>query len=56
MASRMIKRAIISGLLSSGVKVGDLRTAPIPVVRYEMGQEGEAGACTSGNRPLIPTS
>jgi mannose-1-phosphate guanylyltransferase/phosphomannomutase len=43
MASRMIKRAIISGLLSTGVKVGDLRTAPIPVVRYEIGQEGEVG-------------
>ncbi len=42
-ASRMIKRALISGLLSSGVKVGDLRTSPIPVVRYEMGKEGEAG-------------
>ncbi len=42
-ASRMIKRALISGLLSSGVKVGDLRTSPIPVVRFEMGKEGEAG-------------
>ena len=42
-ASRMIKRALISGLLSSGVKVGDLRTAPMPVVRYELGKEGEAG-------------
>ncbi len=42
-ASRMIKRAFISGLLSSGVRVGDLRTSPIPVMRYEMGKEGEAG-------------
>ena len=42
-ASRMIKRAFISGLLSSGVRVGDLRTAPIPVIRYEMGKEGESG-------------
>jgi mannose-1-phosphate guanylyltransferase/phosphomannomutase len=42
-ASRMIKRAMISGLLSAGVRVGDLRTATIPVVRYEMGKEGEAG-------------
>lgn len=42
-ASRMIKRALISGLLSSGVKVGDLRTAPVPVLRYEMGKEGESG-------------
>lgn len=43
-ASRMIKRALISGLLSAGVKVGDLRTAPVPVVRYELGNEGETGA------------
>lgn len=42
-ASRMIKRALISGLLSSGVRVGDLRTAPVPVVRYELGKEGERG-------------
>ncbi|MBN1823762.1 MAG: mannose-1-phosphate guanyltransferase [Endomicrobiales bacterium] len=42
-ASRMVKRTMISGLLSAGVRVGDLRTAPIPVVRYELGKEGEAG-------------
>jgi len=54
MASRMIKRAIISGLLSSGVKVGDLRTAPIPVVRYEIGQEGEAGGVHVRQSPFDP--
>ncbi len=42
-ASRMIKRTFISGLLSAGVKVGDLQTAPLPVFRYEIGKEGEAG-------------
>lgn len=42
-ASRMIKRTMISGLLSAGVKVGDLRTSPIPVIRYELGKEGDAG-------------
>ncbi|MFN0116834.1 MAG: sugar phosphate nucleotidyltransferase [Elusimicrobiota bacterium] len=42
-ASRLIKRALISGLLSSGVKVGDLRMVPVPIVRYEMGKEGESG-------------
>lgn len=42
-ATRMIKRSMISGLLSCGVRVGDLRSAPVPVVRYEMGKEGEAG-------------
>jgi len=33
-SSRMIKRAIISGLPSAGVNVQDLRTVPIPVTRY----------------------
>lgn len=42
-ASRMIKRALISGLLSEGVRVGDLRMVPVPIVRYEMGKEGESG-------------
>jgi mannose-1-phosphate guanylyltransferase/phosphomannomutase len=42
-ATRMIERGIISGLLSAGVKVGDLGSLPIPVVRYETGNDGEAG-------------
>lgn len=54
MASRMIKRGLISGLLSTGVKVGDLRTAPIPVVRYELGQEGEAGGVHVRQSPFDP--
>ncbi len=41
--SRMIKRSIIAGLISMGVRVGDLRTMPIPVARYEIGKEGESG-------------
>ena len=40
---RMIKRALISGIMSAGARVGDLRTTPIPVIRYELGKEGEAG-------------
>ena len=43
LTSRMIKRALIAGLISTGVRVGDLRTMPIPVVRYENGREGEDG-------------
>lgn len=54
MASRMMKRAFISGLLSGGVKVGDLRTAPIPVVRYELGQEGEVGGVHVRQSPFDP--
>ncbi|MDR1522982.1 MAG: mannose-1-phosphate guanyltransferase [Endomicrobium sp.] len=42
-AALMIERGIISGLLSAGIEVGDLRGLPIPVARYEIGNEGEAG-------------
>jgi len=52
--SRMIKRTMISGLLSMGVKVGDMRSAPIPVVRYEMGKEGESGAIHIRKSPFDP--
>jgi mannose-1-phosphate guanylyltransferase/phosphomannomutase len=50
----MIKRGIISGLLSAGVKVGDLRSSPIPVVRYEIGNEGEAGGIHIRQSPYDP--
>ncbi len=33
-ACRMIKRAILTGILSTGVNVFDIRTLPIPVSRY----------------------
>ncbi|HOL39657.1 MAG TPA: mannose-1-phosphate guanyltransferase [Dictyoglomaceae bacterium] len=35
-ACRMIKRAILTGILSSGVNVFDIRTLPIPVARYSI--------------------
>ncbi len=42
--SRMLKRAIISGLPAAGVQVLDLRTQPIPVARYFTRiSEAEAG-------------
>jgi mannose-1-phosphate guanylyltransferase/phosphomannomutase len=41
--SRMINRAVISGLLSSGVNVADLRTVPIPVLRQELKSGRMAG-------------
>jgi len=53
-ASRMIKRTMISGLLSAGVKVGDLRVAPIPLVRYQMGKEGEVGGIHVRQSPFDP--
>lgn len=36
LSSRMISRAVISGLMSTGVNVENLRTVPIPIVRYEL--------------------
>jgi mannose-1-phosphate guanylyltransferase/phosphomannomutase len=41
--AKMIERGLISGLLSAGIKVGDLRGLPIPVVRYKISSQGEAG-------------
>ncbi len=41
--SRLINRAIISGLLSVGVNVYDLRVTPLPVVRYFIRSQGLAG-------------
>ena len=35
-ASRMIYRALLSGVLSAGVNVSDLEMTPIPVTRYEL--------------------
>ncbi len=35
-ASRMIYRALLSGVLSEGVNVSDLEMTPIPVTRYEL--------------------
>jgi mannose-1-phosphate guanylyltransferase/phosphomannomutase len=37
-SSRMIKRAIISGLPSAGINVWDLESQPIPIARYYTGQ------------------
>ncbi|MBD0348658.1 MAG: NTP transferase domain-containing protein [Thermoleophilia bacterium] len=43
-ACRLVKRAMISGLISSGVEVSDLRVLPSPVNRHLVKSEGhEAG-------------
>ena len=39
-AYRMIKRAIISGLHSTGVQVADLRTLPAPVGKHQLKTQG----------------
>jgi mannose-1-phosphate guanylyltransferase/phosphomannomutase len=42
-ASRMIKRAMISGLMSAGISVQDLRVVPKPVISYTLNQMGVTG-------------
>ncbi|MCD6163112.1 MAG: NTP transferase domain-containing protein [candidate division Zixibacteria bacterium] len=42
-SSRMITRALIAGLISSGANVAELRTIPIPVLRYQLSLQIEAG-------------
>jgi mannose-1-phosphate guanylyltransferase/phosphomannomutase len=34
--SRLLRRGLLSGILSAGVNVADLETTPVPVVRYEL--------------------
>jgi mannose-1-phosphate guanylyltransferase/phosphomannomutase len=53
-ASRMINRALMSGLLSVGVDVQDLGVAPIPVVRYQVGALGLAGGTHVRKSPYDP--
>lgn len=42
-ASRMIKRAMISGLPSAGISVLDVKAVPVPVARYFTAASGAAG-------------
>lgn len=53
-ASRMINRALMSGLLSAGVDVQDLGLSPIPVVRYQIPALGVAGGTHVRKSPYDP--
>lgn len=50
--SRMTNRALICGLLSTGVHVTDLRTLPIPLVRFELKSGREKGGIYVRISPL----
>ena len=41
--SRMLTRSLIAGLISTGANVAELRTIPIPVLRYQLSLQIEAG-------------
>lgn len=53
-ASRMINRALITGFLSAGVNVEDLREMPIPVVRHAVNHGREAGGIHVRRSPFDP--
>jgi mannose-1-phosphate guanylyltransferase/phosphomannomutase len=53
-ASRMINRALITGFLSVGVNVEDLREMPIPVVRHAVNHGREAGGIHVRRSPFDP--
>jgi mannose-1-phosphate guanylyltransferase/phosphomannomutase len=50
-SSRMIKRAIISSLLSAGCDVLDLRSAAVPIARHFIKATGAAGAMHTRKLP-----
>ena len=50
-SSRMIKRAIISSLLSAGCDVLDLRSAAVPIARHFIKAAGAAGAMHTRKLP-----
>ena len=54
-ASRIMNRCIISGLLSVGINVQDLRAYPMPLARYAVRTSAATAACTAASRPTIPT-
>jgi len=53
-ASHMVKRAVVSGLLSAGINVRDFRVAPIPVIRYKMSARNVVGAIHVRKSPFDP--
>lgn len=53
-SSRMIKRAVVSGLPSAGNNVLDLRTVPIPVARYYTRKSEAAGGVHVRLSPYDP--
>ena len=53
-ASRMINRALMTGLMSAGVNVEDLRQMPIPVVRHAVHHGREAGGLHVRRSPFDP--
>ncbi|MGH7727317.1 MAG: sugar phosphate nucleotidyltransferase, partial [Vulcanimicrobiaceae bacterium] len=45
-AARVLNRCVISGLLSVGINVADLRSIPLPLARYATRTDGDGGVHT----------
>ncbi len=55
-SSRMLRRAFIGGLVSTGVNVRDTQMLPIPVFRYKLESFGEVGGVYFRQAPDDPPS
>ncbi len=52
--SRLINRALISGILSSGCNVHDLQVMPVPVSRYQLAANNQKGCIHTRISPYDP--
>lgn len=53
-SSRMLKRAMIAGLISTGVDVEDLRATPVPILRFAIRTQGSSGGVHVKRSPFDP--
>jgi mannose-1-phosphate guanylyltransferase/phosphomannomutase len=53
-ACRMIKRAMVSGVTSTGINIADLRVLPAPVNRHLIRTQGYAAGFHVGTSPVDP--
>jgi mannose-1-phosphate guanylyltransferase/phosphomannomutase len=51
-ASRMLKRAFLGGILSTGVHVRDIKMVPVPVQRYKLASFGEVAGVYFQQSPV----
>ncbi len=54
-ASRMLKRAFLGGLLSTGINAVDLKMEAVPVMRYKLSAFGEVGGVYFRQHHIDPT-
>lgn len=53
-SSRMLKRAMIAGLISTGVDIEDLRATPVPILRFAIRTIGGSGGVHIKRSPFDP--